>query len=388
MSDLGYPVRGAVVPGAALVRQRLGEIALALVAVFGSLVVGELALRLADRRPAVPLHEVCHCPYLYGLNPARPGISPQGLRDRVFAVPKPEGTTRVLVLGDSVTFGVGVHAWQTFSKVLERRLQAEGRHVEVLNSGVMGYTPYNELQWYLARGRTFAPDIVVVAFCMNDVVDPELHWSGTRREVINVPAEAIPNLAYHETHTARLLGPRLPWLGRRSEILRRLALLFDPRRRPEWRERRYSNAGGRRIPTYVTEEDDLSIRVLTEERSPEWRWLRSVYSNLRRAVEADGARLMLLILPLAYQLDPEYPLLPQTAFQHYCAHEGIPCVDVLESFRQHRADGLFPPRRGGWKDVWHLTPAGHRLVAAELTSAIEPSLTLSSQLARRDPAFH
>jgi len=125
----------------------------------------------------------CDCPYLYALNPRRPGISLQGLRDRVFAIPKPPpGTHRILVLGDSIAYGVGVSPGETFAKVLERQLDRPGRRVEVINAGVLGYTAYNEERYYAARGRDFQPDVVVVAFCMNDVADPELHWSGTRHE--------------------------------------------------------------------------------------------------------------------------------------------------------------------------------------------------------------
>jgi GDSL-like Lipase/Acylhydrolase family len=352
----------------------LANIALALAATLMTLTAGEIALRFTRADPRIPLHQVCRCSYLYGLNPARPGISAQGLRDRVFAIPKPAGTSRVLVLGGSVTFGVGVPATHTFPKQLERLLQADGRSAEVINAGVMGYTPYNEWRWYLEKGRAFQPDVVVVAFCMNDVVDPELHWSGTRREIFDPPLEAIPNLAYHDHHVARLLGPRLPVVGRRSEVLRRVALLLDPRTQPEWQERAYSTIDGRRRPTYVTEEDDQSIRVLTDERSPEWRWLRSIYGRLRQAVESDGGRFVLLILPLAYQLDADYPLLPQAAFQRYCEQERIPCVDLLESFRRRRSAGLFPPAHGGFQDVWHLTPAGHRLAAADLRPVVSQGL--------------
>lgn len=337
-----------------------------------TLALGEAALRLgASRRPhRVPLHVRCDCPYLYGLNPRHAGISPQGLRDRAFAIPKPPGTRRVLVLGDSVAYGVDVEPAQTFPKVLERLLHAPGRPVEVVNSGVLGYTPYNEAEYYRARGREFQPDVVVVAFCMNDVVDPELHWSGTRREVPRVPPEAIPNRAYHDGHVARILGPDLPVLGRRSEVLRRLALLRDPRRSEAWRDGFYETVGGRRWPTYVTGEDDLSIRVLLDRGSPEWRWLRDVYARLRRDVEAEGARFVVLVLPLAYQLEEGYPFFPQDVFRAYCADEGLTCVDPLPALRARRGEGMFPPSREDWQDIWHPTAAGHRAIAEELSRTL------------------
>jgi lysophospholipase L1-like esterase len=347
---------------------------LALAAAALTLAAGEIALRATVRRPRVPMHVLCDCPYLYGLNPRRPGISAQGLRDRVFAIPKPRGVSRVLVLGDSIAYGVGVEPSETFAKVLERRLDRPDRRVEVVNTGTLGYTAYNELEYYVSRGRTFQPDVVVVAFCMNDVVDPELHWSGTRREVPDVPAEAIPDHAYHDTHVARILGWRVPLLGRRSEILRRLALLRDPRRDPGWRDGLYVRVGGRRWPTYLSGEDDLGIQVLTDPDSPQWRWLRGIYARLRAAVEADGAHLVVLIVPLAYQLEDGYPFLPQDEFAKYCRQERLACVDVLGAFRTHRGEELFPPAAGDWADIWHPTVAGHAIIADALAPVVERAL--------------
>jgi len=356
------------VPGRAWAKDAL----LALAATLLALGAGEVALRGARPRPRVPMSVTCDCPYLYALNPRRPGISLQGLRDRDFAIPKPPGTHRILVLGDSIAYGVGVAPGETFAKVLERQLDRPGRRVEVINAGVLGYTAYNEERYYAARGRDFQPDVVVVAFCMNDVADPELHWSGTRHEVGEIPAAAIPDPAYHATHVARILGPRLPLIGRGSEILRRIALLRDPRRAPSWATHLSTRVGDRLWPTYVTGEDDLDIRVLTDPESPQWRWLRGVYARLRQEVDGDGARLVILVVPLAFQLEDGYPFLPQREFARYCREARVECVDVLDAMRAHRAEGMFPPAQDDWADVWHPTAAGHRVIAAALEGVAGP----------------
>src|SRR5262245_29159034 len=48
-----------------------------------------------------------------------------GLRDYEFAEEKPPGTYRIVVVGDSVTFGPGVGLDETFAKRLERKLAAD-----------------------------------------------------------------------------------------------------------------------------------------------------------------------------------------------------------------------------------------------------------------------
>lgn len=185
-------------------------LALTLCSVILVLILFEIALRLLtvpqhtapENKPSeeIPLHITCDCPYLYQLNPNHPRISSQGLRDREYAIPKPKKVWRILVLGDSITFGLGVRPDCTFVKILETRLRAKYRNIEVINASVMGYTAYNEVQFYIHKGRLFQPDIVVIALCLNDVVDPLLHWNYTKEKIMNIPEESIPNPEYHKRH--------------------------------------------------------------------------------------------------------------------------------------------------------------------------------------------
>ena len=94
------------------------------------------------------------------------------LRDsREYALTKAPNTFRILVLGDSVTFGHGaVHA---YPELLERRLRAWRPDVDwqVWNAGVPGYNTSNELAHLLEVGPRFAPDLVIVGFFENDLAD-------------------------------------------------------------------------------------------------------------------------------------------------------------------------------------------------------------------------
>jgi lysophospholipase L1-like esterase len=105
----------------------------------------------------------------------RPGLGPpfgtnaHGFRGEPVDVAKPAGVRRIVMLGDSITFGNSV-AWnQTFSYVLQQILneRAGRREFEVLNLGVSGYNTAGSS--YAARARPqFSPDVIVLNVCLND----------------------------------------------------------------------------------------------------------------------------------------------------------------------------------------------------------------------------
>lgn len=360
-------------------RRLLIRLPVVLAAAALSLIFLEVAWRVyeylspADAAPPVPLHVLTDSPALYGLNPEHPDISAQGLRDDEAAIPKPEGVFRVLVLGDSVAYGSSVPRGDTFANRLERVLRERPGAAEVINAGVMGYTPYNELQFYLRDGRRFGADVVLVAFCMNDVANPRLHWGDAPG--VKFPPEAIPNQTYDREHvlprvrqsedekkrpSPQAAGPPLLRHSRLYGALRNAAARVFHRKNKNWADR------GAGFPTYVTGEDTLSIEVLLDRNTPEWLWLASTYDRLREAATADGAAFVVVLFPLAYQLDEGYPFFPQERIKDYCRERSVPCLDLLPAFRRHAKEDIFVLDKEGHDDIWHLTDYGHRVTAEEI----------------------
>ncbi len=338
----------------------------------------------------VPPHIVTDTPVLYEMNPEHPEVSSQGLRDDEVVIPKPDGTLRLLVLGDSVAYGPEVPRAAAFPDLLETSLRQRYGSVEVINVGVPGYSPYNQLHFYLGKGRRFEPDIVIVAFCMNDVANPRLHWNRAGRHVEVIPPEAIPNHEYDRNHAAPSLaswetGSDPPSLLRHSELYRLLAprglSSFEGDPAPE-------SVPESRIPTHITGEDTLSIEVLVDESTPEWSWLTSMYDRLHTAVEADQAKMIIVFFPLAYQLDASYPFLPQKNLLRYCRDRSIPCLDMLEPLRRHRPRQVFLMDSAGYHDIWHLTRFGHELTAGALSRFLQNTGLLSRHPQARPGSGH
>ena len=90
-----------------------------------------------------------------------------GMRDASARTITPDMTNMVLVLGDSFTEGMGVPYEQTFTALLEQRLN----HV-VLNCGVSSYAPsleYLRLKNLIAKG--IKPKVVLLMLDVSDVQD-------------------------------------------------------------------------------------------------------------------------------------------------------------------------------------------------------------------------
>lgn len=97
-------------------------------------------------------------------------INSAGLRDREYPQAKRPGVARILMLGDSVTFGWGVPDEGTTSRALERRLNPPGgpARFEVINTGVGNTNTAMQAAYFMHRGVHFQPDVVVLNYFIND----------------------------------------------------------------------------------------------------------------------------------------------------------------------------------------------------------------------------
>lgn len=83
---------------------------------------------------------------------------------------KPEGTFRILCLGDSMIYGQGVNGHETLPARLEMLLNGAvwNLPIEVINEGHCGYSIHDEWSQFLQRGYRYQPDLIVWFLCDND----------------------------------------------------------------------------------------------------------------------------------------------------------------------------------------------------------------------------
>ena len=98
-----------------------------------------------------------------------------GFRDREHALDKPDPVYRIAVLGDdySEAASVALHEtwWWQLGPQLQRCDFQPGKLVEILNFGVAGYGTAQELVLLQSTAMRYAPDLVLVQFAPDDVID-------------------------------------------------------------------------------------------------------------------------------------------------------------------------------------------------------------------------
>ncbi len=99
-------------------------------------------------------------------------INSQGLRDYERDYTKSQ--KRILMLGDSVTFGSGVDFEEIYPRLLEQKLNESGYDYEIIKTGVGGYEFSQEYDYYFHEGYKYNPDIVIINVVLNDIFQPDL----------------------------------------------------------------------------------------------------------------------------------------------------------------------------------------------------------------------
>ena len=286
--------------------------------------------------------------------------------------PKPPGTFRVAVIGDSMIAGVATAEGKTLVGRLETAL-AERRpeaRVEVLNFGVSSSSTGQELALYRGLVSAYEPDLVLLAlFVGNDFADNSGRLTRARRIYFDLDEGGV----LRERGRPAAPGPLTLWLQRHSRFY-------------VWQMRafRMLRGAGRAAVGAIPP----GLRVFEVPGDPDlthaWTLLDRVLRQFKADVEADGSRFALVVVPCAEQvhedlwanlasraaaqgrtLDREQPGRRLSAIAH---DEGIPLLDLTPAFRE--ATGARP---SGDTDAspfllgrYHLSDAGNRIAADEV----------------------
>jgi hypothetical protein len=316
-------------------------------------------------------------------------INSHGFRDREHFYEKPAGTQRIVMLGDSYIEALQVPLERTVAALLETRLRHRGIRAETINLGVSAFGTGREYLMLREHGLRYEPDLVLLFFVGNDLLNNSARLEGTpyvpypvlngnrtlSRDEAGEPrftpiVDAQSRLSFmtgflkEYSKGYRFLRMIIQGSPSVHEIFYRLGLMSTaPATKDE-----ATNAFGL-YEIYRIVETDALIEA--------WTVTEQLLRETKRMTEKNGARFAVVLVPAPWEvypelweailnrvpamrqvaLDPDKPSRRLTSFLH--AHR-IAYVDLLPGFRERaRSSALF------FQPDNHWTADGH-LVAADL----------------------
>jgi hypothetical protein len=260
-------------------------------------------------------------------------INSRGYRDLERSLVKPAGVRRVVCVGDSFTWGTGVLFDDAWPQRVERLLSRDGQRWEAVNLGEPGLNTVQEAGKLEAEGFAYGPDVVVLAYVLNDSEDQDA-------------AEARRAADW-------LLEQRTRVEPRRS-LLERTALV------PFVRRRLWATVENRRRIE--------GFRSMYEDGYTGWAAGRKALRSIGGLCRARGVPLVVAIFPLfGNPLDDGYPFTAEHGkVAHVAAEAGARVVDLLPQYRGLEWRVLVVDGAGDE----HPNEIAHRIAAQSIARAV------------------
>jgi hypothetical protein len=262
----------------------------------------------------------------------------KGLRGKAeYPYERATGKQRIVVLGDSFTFGEEVSDDETYS----HDLQASFPGTEVLNLGVQGYGHDQMLMYLKEEGVKYHPDVVIIGFAYLDIyrniesffayAKPRFELTSEGLKLTNVPVPTPEHFLAEEAYRPKsldlmmILQEKLRWSLGKNEV----------------------------------EAREVSRRVLDQ---------------IVATTRSIGATAVFVYLPVYEEIQP----LPKSAYlltassppvedrekylNDFCQERSVPCLFLRSRFREEVQKGADFNAAGHWN------AQAHNLAAQEIKS--------------------
>ncbi|GAB4145903.1 MAG: hypothetical protein Tsb009_18270 [Planctomycetaceae bacterium] len=247
-----------------------------------------------------------------------------GFRGPDIPFEKPQGTRRIVVLGDSFVSGVGVADEDVFTQKLQNLFEKQSSKTEIINLGRTGSSTIREYDLYRKYGRKYQPDVVILVFFLgNDLA--EINEEMTAEELANwKPSGFLRSTAYTLYPNLYLeLAMRKKPAEPKSRTQSELVKLVESEARRRGLDTNWAVKRLRKIPKSVRTATcdgtfplvrlmhacldptryERSLSPNDDEFNKSWPRVTHHLNLLLEAVREDGAVLRILALPESVQVD-------------------------------------------------------------------------------------
>ncbi len=298
-------------------------------------------------------------------------INAEGFRDDEIA-PKEQFDLRILMLGDSMTWGYGVEKEETFSEVLQQKLKIKGVKADVINAGATSYSPTLEYLLLKNKGLSYRPDIVILNLDMSDIQD-DYNYNQERDAEFDQDGNVIRVSGINKEQTTLLYKIRNKMQINRF-IFDKLNLI-DSRFFNKEGQNNSILLGDPRTDRYAILRD-MPVQNETEHWNRTFRYI----SQVNELSKKNNITFVLTLYPYAVQVSPDewasgrhmfgfnsgvvYSDAPQRKVQKYAERNHLHYVEMLDSFKESSAFPLYFAYDG------HINREGHKLAAEVLFSSL------------------
>jgi len=318
-------------------------------------------------------------------------INNYGFRGEDITLKKKPGMKRILVMGDSFTFGVGAEENETIPYLVEKYLKERAKFVEVINAGIGGSSPLSNYLKARDEYLEFSPDIVIYFFDFSDLADD---WRNEKSLVYDKNGKILrcdPTYAY---------GKRDWWAFMRlhskacSYIHNKLVRTFDKIKILGLRGYIQAKLEGKRAKSLIVAkqagemaknpiEYDGYLMMRGPDRLPQIKEhfkRNEKYLNMIRDLFAfRGIPMILVIYPYGIHVGPDQwnegrvywgfekgkvydDYYAFDILEDYAKRNNIPCINLLPDFLEARDEHLFFDLDG------HFTPLANKIAAKAIAS--------------------
>ncbi len=306
---------------------------------------------------------------------------------------------RVVLLGDSYTFGLGVAEQESVAAILESQLK---RHLEksgidgsvgVLNTGVISYSPLLVRQSFREVVRHYRPTVALMLVDANDIGDDYQYSRENVSGDPNQPRFDVPPLQDSSpglcdlSAICRSLGPLWDRLGKPKQVL--LNLLGRHREAYDYYAFELEVAGVKERNRFFIVRHPLVDTQPYFERS--WAYIQDVAED----VKASGSDFVLVVMPRYFHWDdrecpqnwekdrygvdePFENVFLEFFDQQMRGSAGFPIWSLLEPFKEQ---GAGPDVSLVFEHDPHWNEAGHRVAGQALARGLIDSGWPSGSLA-------
>ncbi|GEM_PF-1655504 len=295
--------------------------------------------------------------------------SSKGLNDEEYAYPKPEGTGRIIILGDSFTEAIQVERGSNFCEILENELNdtRAPEKTEVINMGVSGYSPILEYLYLKNEGLKYDPDMVILCFFMNDVYEDSVYKGMAEFDENGLPIrvhwkgkDKISALTGWKRTERKACNAVKRVLNKSKFYVFLKEKIYIALKKSGLKEKK----SGRKQFFIIEGSEDAEERRLWQDT---FRYVLAI----RNLAESHGAKFLFVAIPMEAQLsdDPDdaafnayFTGTPDSgrtnaAIKEFCVKNNIEYINLFDYFAGRGAGDLY------FKHDGHFRPAGHRLTA-------------------------